>query len=257
MKLAIIIPAKNEEKTLPYLINSINEQTFRNFEIIVADADSTDKTKEIAKKYKCKIVKGGRLSEGRNRGADRAVEKGFDTLMWIDADAILPSKSFLEDALNEFKERKLDLAGTLQAPYDSKSEISLKNIIKTCKQSKDWRYNSLYNLSNWIFKKQQNKKTCFMQNCIFAKAELYKLEGGFDETIEFGEDSHYAQRIARIGKYNFGILEKPGRVLMSSRRLETKGFWRMTGLYAYFNIGRLLGHEFRIGKSDYYENTNF
>jgi hypothetical protein len=96
-----------------------------------------------------------------------------------------------------------------------------------------------------------------MQNCIFAKADLYKSEGGFDETIEFGEDSHYAQRIARIGKYKFGILEKPGKVLISPRRYETKGFWRMFGIYTYFNIGRLLGHEFGVGKSDYYENTNF
>jgi glycosyltransferase involved in cell wall biosynthesis len=258
MTLGIIIPTKNEAKALPYLVSSIKKQTYKNYEIIVSDhPDSKDGTKSVARSYGCDIVRGGCLSTGRNRGAEIAIKKGLDTLMWVDADAILPSESFLEKALEEFYERNLDLAGTLQIPYDSNAERSIENVIETCKKSKDWRYNALYDISNWVFKIQQNRKLCFMQNCMFARSELYKKEGGFDETIEFGEDSHYAQRIARIGKYNFGILETPGKVLMSSRRLETKGFWKMAMVYAYFNTGRVLGHEFRIGKSNYYQDTNF
>lgn len=102
MKLTIIIPAKNEEKTLPYLIDSIKKQTLKNVDIIVADANSKDKTKEIAINHGCKVVRGGPTDEGKNNGANEAIKNNADILVFIDADVILPSKCFLENALKEF-----------------------------------------------------------------------------------------------------------------------------------------------------------
>lgn len=64
MGLAIIIPAKNEEKTISYLLSSIKEQSIQDIKIIVSDANSKDKTKEIAKKYGCEIVEGGSREKG-------------------------------------------------------------------------------------------------------------------------------------------------------------------------------------------------
>jgi len=40
--ISIIIPTLNEEKFLPKLLNSIKEQNYKNYEIIIADANSTD-----------------------------------------------------------------------------------------------------------------------------------------------------------------------------------------------------------------------
>lgn len=59
MKLSIIIPTYNEEEYLPKLLEGIKSQDFEDYEIIVADANSTDKTREIAEVYGCKIVDGG------------------------------------------------------------------------------------------------------------------------------------------------------------------------------------------------------
>ena len=53
--ISIIIPAYNEGKYLPKLLKCIKDQTYKNYEVIVADADSKDKTKEIAKKFGCRI----------------------------------------------------------------------------------------------------------------------------------------------------------------------------------------------------------
>ena len=49
--LSIIIPAYNEERYLPKLLNCIKKQTYRDYEVIVADANSKDKTRQIAKKF--------------------------------------------------------------------------------------------------------------------------------------------------------------------------------------------------------------
>jgi len=66
--LSIIIPALNEEKYLPLLLKSLKSQNFNEYEIIVVDAGSSDKTVDIAKEYGCKVVKGGVPGAGRNRG---------------------------------------------------------------------------------------------------------------------------------------------------------------------------------------------
>ena len=49
MKISIIIPTYNEEEYLPKLLESIKSQDFTDYEIIVADAQSDDNTREIAK----------------------------------------------------------------------------------------------------------------------------------------------------------------------------------------------------------------
>jgi 4,4'-diaponeurosporenoate glycosyltransferase len=46
--LCIIIPARNEEATLPRLLKSIADQDFRPQQVIVVDDDSTDRTAELA-----------------------------------------------------------------------------------------------------------------------------------------------------------------------------------------------------------------
>ncbi|MCK5465922.1 glycosyltransferase family 2 protein, partial [Candidatus Parcubacteria bacterium] len=110
MILSIIIPTKNEEEYLPKLLESIKKQTFKDYEIIVADNKSTDKTRKIAIKYKCKIVRGGLPGKARNGGAK--VARG-DILLFLDADTELKSKDFLDKAIKEFGKRKLDLAASL------------------------------------------------------------------------------------------------------------------------------------------------
>ncbi len=103
--LSIIIPALNEEKYLPLLLKSIRRQQFFDYEIILADAGSEDKTIEIAKRYNCRIVPGGLPAKGRNEGAKKA--KG-DPLFFLDADTILPD-GCLKSALEEFEKRSLDI----------------------------------------------------------------------------------------------------------------------------------------------------
>lgn len=78
--LSIVIPTLNEEKHLSVLLESIKRQDVDNYEIIVADAGSRDNTKKIARKFGCKITKGGKPAAGRNAGAKKA--KGSTLCFW-------------------------------------------------------------------------------------------------------------------------------------------------------------------------------
>lgn len=99
MKISIIIPTYNEEKVLPQCIESLGFQTFTDFEIIVVDDGSTDRTLEVLselkiKNLKLKIEHAAHLGAGaaRNLGAGNA--KG-EILVFVDADMTF-DESFLE-----------------------------------------------------------------------------------------------------------------------------------------------------------------
>lgn len=99
MKISIIIPTYNEEKVLPQCIESLGFQTFTDFEIIVVDDGSTDRTLEVLselkiKNLKLKIEHAAHLGAGaaRNFGAGNA--KG-QILVFVDADMTF-DKNFLE-----------------------------------------------------------------------------------------------------------------------------------------------------------------
>ena len=230
VELSIVIPAKNEEKIIRKLLDSIKNQGLSNLEIIVADGNSKDNTRKIAKEYNCKIIKGGNPAKARNQGAKYS--KGR-YLVFIDADVILP-RYFLKRAIQEFKNENLDIAGTLQTPIPVKNKF------------KDLKYKFYYGLANKVLEIMQYTKNPCMQVCMFAKKEIHEKINGFDESIIFGEDSEYSKRASKIGK--FRILKKPGKVLLSPRRFQEENS-TLALKYVLLNISRFLGHEFKKEKS--------
>jgi len=204
--LSIIIPTLNEEKFLPFLLDSIQKQDFKiEHKIIIADAQSRDKTVEIAKSYGCKIVKGGLPAKGRNEGAK--VAQG-DLFLFLDADVILP-KNFFEKVFQEFKERNLDIATFILYPQSSK-------------KTKKLLFNIFYNWPILVFEKVLSHAS----QAILVKKDVFQKLGGFDEEIKFAEDHSFVRKAKKIG--NFGILRSV-RILSSLRRLEKEG-WVLTYL---------------------------
>ena len=53
--ISIILRSKNEEKWLPYCLDMIKRQTYQDYEIILVDNNSSDRTLKIAKDYKVTI----------------------------------------------------------------------------------------------------------------------------------------------------------------------------------------------------------
>lgn len=214
--LSIIIPTLNEEKYLPNLIKEIKKQkNFWDYEIIVADAGSQDKTIEIAKSFGCKVTKGGLPARGRNNGAK--VAKG-NIFLFLDADNIFLPSNFLERLLKEFKRRNLDIASFTIYINGSKLDRVL------C-----WFYNFWTNLT------QNFLPHAF--NSILVKKEIHEKIGGFDEEIKLAEDHSYARKASKFGKFGF-ITTEP--VLNSARRLEREGRVRtylkyfLAGIYLFF-----------------------
>lgn len=203
--LSIIIPTLNEEKYLPLLLESIKKQDFTDYEIIVADAGSKDKTLEIAKKYGCIVVPGGLPAKGRNEGA-KIAKSG--TLFFLDADTLLPN-SFFDKSLSELKNRNLDIAS-----FCIKSHPENKFI--------DFLLEIFYNKLIIVMEKILPHAAMG----ILAKKDLFVRLNGFDETIKLAEDHDFARRAGKIAK--FGIIRSV-KLYSSDRRAKTDGWFR-TGI---------------------------
>jgi glycosyltransferase involved in cell wall biosynthesis len=93
-KLSIIITTKNEEKNILNLLKSIKNQTFKSYEVIVVDNNSSDNTKIIAKQFGAKVFNlGPERSAQRNFGVSNALGK---YVLILDADMILEKEILSE-----------------------------------------------------------------------------------------------------------------------------------------------------------------
>lgn len=198
--LSIIIPTLNEEQYLPRLLASIAGQRGTDFEITVADAGSTDATVRIAEVAGARVVAGGLPGAGRNSGA--AVSIG-ETLLFLDADVVLPSRTFLGDCMKEFDARALAIAS---CEIDPLTDERLDRFMH-------WVYN-VYTVST---EKIVPHAGGFF---ILVRRAVHEAIGGFDETVRFAEDQEYVQRAVAVGPYGFLRCHK---IAVSVRRFERDG----------------------------------
>lgn len=218
MILSIIIPTYNEEEYLPVLLKSIKKQSFENYEIIVADANSTDRTREIAEEYGCIVVDGGLPAVGRNNGAK--VAKG-EYLLFLDSDLEL-TDDYLRDVLYEFRMEKLGIAITQMLPLSNKVGDKL-----------------FHDFANQFMVSVEKIKPhgagCYG---IIARKELHDECGGFDESLTFGEDTDYIERLAK--KEPFRVLRN-AKIGVSTRRLEEEGIETLIQQYGKSTVNDFLG----------------
>lgn len=117
VSLSILIPAKDEESRILPLLNSIAEQDFQNYEVIVLDDNSTDNTYELVREF-CKhdsrfsIVKGKSLPagwKGKNYACAQLAELAVNTyLVFLDADVRVNAGLF-NSSLALARKKKLSL----------------------------------------------------------------------------------------------------------------------------------------------------
>ena len=199
LSVSVIIPTFNEEKYLPRLLRSLERQSVQPKEVIVVDAFSVDRTREIAREFGCKVIDGGVPATARNKGADTASQP---ILLFLDADVVLP-KAFLVKTLKEMTDRELDIASCYIKPIS-------KYVIDS------W----LHALANYYLKLTNQFHPHIPGFCIFVKKDLHNKIKGFDTTLVLAEDHDYVQRARKFGKFNY---LQSYKIPVSVRRLTEEG----------------------------------
>ncbi|WP_214805573.1 MULTISPECIES: glycosyltransferase family 2 protein [unclassified Exiguobacterium] len=149
-KVSIITPVYNCEKYLTRTIESVQKQTYENWEMILIDDCSTDTSKEIIRKFEIFDERIKYIKNQQNSGAALSRNKGIevargDFIAFLDSDDVWdPYK--LEKQLNFMIKNKYDFSSTAYNKINENNEIILDKI--SVQNEMDYKNLLKYNCGN-------------------------------------------------------------------------------------------------------------
>ena len=226
-RLSIVAITLNEEENLPRLLEDLERQTMRDFEVIVVDSASTDGTVRAALAFEerlpelrvIEMSKRG-TSLGRNTGALAAQ---YERILFLDADTRL-EPDFLKNSLDELEARSIDVGGVYMESPGTAMSIRLAL--------------QLFNLG---FALMQKIYPVAVGACIFSRKSVHIRIGGFDESITLCEDCNYVLRAFHSKGTKFAMLKQ--RFYFDPRRLKQDGIVPTGLTYLRANVRRIFRGE--------------
>ena len=225
-RFSIIIPCHNEEGYVLRLLIALENQTFPigDFEIIVVDNNSSDKTAAVIWQFAEHTKLNLRMMHEYNLGVSKARNYGAqnskgESMVFLDADNLVPI-DFL-DYLDDFMKTTGCIAGTFRVLPDEN----------------DWKGSFVF----WILELIK----CYFPRPFgksFVRSDIFNYVNGFDENIVLGENVDLLIRIkklVRANSKNFSHVRRP--ILCSLRRFTKTGYIRILipWLIAYLGVKRL------------------
>lgn len=191
---SIIIPCYNVEKYISKTIESALNQTFDNFELILINDGSKDKTKEIIEFYekqdkRIKVI--NKVNEGVSKTRNLGIElaKG-EYLYFLDGDDCIES-NLLEEANLILKNKKIDM---FSFGYDIKNNQGLKIY---CNKKYDEKIFTSKSFLKYFLKREINQSIC----SLIVKRNI--LKGiRFNTELTTGEDLDFQMRLLLKNDFN-------------------------------------------------------
>ncbi|MFH1285793.1 MAG: glycosyltransferase [Candidatus Micrarchaeota archaeon] len=205
--ISIIIPALNEEKKIASCLIALKNQDYDSeFEVIIVDAFSKDKTIEIARVFTPNIYqqRAGGPGEARNFGAQKAK---YDIIAFIDADCIA-DPNWLHEIEGAMKNGTIGVGGVLR-PMEGRFIDKFM-----FKLNADWwvRISAFFGLYQ-----------LYGNNCAYKKDKFLEI-GGFSTKITFFEDTELSMRMKEKGKLK---INPRCVVYASARRFIQTGYFKV------------------------------
>jgi len=204
-KITIVVPCKNEENYIPYLLMHLRNQMIGSTRIIIADC-STDNTREVIQATKgrlnVEIIDGGPVSIAKNNGARLATTP---YILFIDADVRFFKDTVIRDAVDEMESKDLDLLGLNIKCYDHDKRAAIGFAV-------------FYGINRVL----KHFSPFAVGAFTLTRRDKFEEFGGFPEKMSTSEDyflsRKYNPRKFRIIKHYFG---------QDSRRFKKMGYFGM------------------------------
>jgi glycosyltransferase involved in cell wall biosynthesis len=217
MRFSVIIPAYNEAKFLPRLLESI-EVAASNYsgardqiEVIVADNDSTDGTAEVAKQHGARVVHVAkrRIAAARNGGARAA---SGEVLCFIDADSAIHPNTFNE--IERVMKAGRYVWGVTGAVPERKSFALLVT-------------HYMFMPMVWL--------TGLDIGLSFCRREDWEAVGGYDESRLYAEDVLFPFALRKLGRKRGQRLTRipKAKALACTRKFDQFGDWHYFRMLAH------------------------
>jgi glycosyltransferase involved in cell wall biosynthesis len=204
-RVSVIIPTYNRAHYMSRCINSVLNQTYQNFEIIVVDDASTDNTEEVVKSlgsdkiHYLKLPKNKKVAGARNEGIK--IAKGEFIIPLDSDDEFLPEK--LEKLVKRFDTAPENVGVVYSACWRIYDDINRKEYIPSPKiNRKDIEGDVSKALFIW---------NNFLTPPSMVRKSVFEKVGCFNEKIPSLEDWNFWIRVSK--HYHFAFVNEPLHIL--------------------------------------------
>jgi len=224
-KVSVIIPAYNEEKYIVRTLDALLQQDYENYEVIVVNNASTDRTVEVVSSfiYQNELTFKFRLLHEKNQGTQFARERGRKTstgkiIAQLDADCIPPA-NWISMGVRLMQAKNI---AAVAGPYDYfDSKFLIRTLTYISQLFILQPLNSLVQLLK--------KGGVIIGGNVFIHASILERSGGYNTALRFyGDDVDIALKVSRYGHILF---TKKIMVKSSSRRYKETGFFQVQSKY--------------------------
>jgi glycosyltransferase involved in cell wall biosynthesis len=220
--LTIVMPVRNEERFISETIRQLTVQDYPKdrFEIIIADGESSDKTREIVARLQVEyqniklITNPGRLpSSGRNLGFKHGLGEYF---LVVDGHCQIPDKLLLKSVVEAFQKSGADCLGRSQ-PFVVPEEDNWQRAIALARAS------SLgHSTNSYIHAAEEAFVSPVSMGCAYSRRVFDKI-GYVDESFDACEDVEFNYRVEKAG---FKTFFTPKIAVIYFPRETLGGFWK-------------------------------
>lgn len=186
MKISIITVCYNSETTIKETFESVLKQTYKNYQYIIIDGKSSDKTINIIEEYKPKFESKGiefKITSEKDKGLFDAMNKGIqqatgDIIGIINSDDIIQDKDAFKKIVERFNKDKCD------ATYSDLYIMDYETMSKP---------NRIF-----IAHKKSYKIGWYPPHpTLYVKSEIYKKYGNYDTQYKIAADYDFMVRIMK------------------------------------------------------------
>src|SRR5215468_2493129 len=182
---SVVMPVYNAEATLEECLTRLGQSTFEDFEVVVVDDGSTDRSAEILARFPVRVVPSpGRVgpAAARNLGAQVATGK---ILFFIDSDVMVRPDT-LAVLVEGFEQADVDGFCGVQA-----AEMRHRDLVS--------QYKNLW--MRWTYLRQTGDVPLFYTTAAAIRRDAFLRVGGFDVGYSTPnvEDTAFGQKLKRLG----------------------------------------------------------
>ena len=236
--ITIAMPVRNEERFIAGTLKELLGQDYPldRFEIIVADGESTDSTREVVKKFaethpQVILMQNPGIfpSSGRNVGFRNGRGEIF---LVIDGHCLVNNNKLLKNVAECFKKSGAECLGRPQ-PFVTPDEPTMQRAISLARTSR------LGHSSNsFIHAEKEGFVSPVSVGCAY-KREVFEKIGYVDESFDACEDVEFNYRVEKAG---FKAFFSPGIAVHYYPRTNLKGLWHQLIRYGVGRVNFMAKH---------------
>jgi glycosyltransferase involved in cell wall biosynthesis len=189
-KLSILMNVFDGENDIPHILDSLLRQTIQDFELVILDDGSTDRTVQVVQRY-ANEFKELKLIRAPHLGLRLARERGFrsvngDVCLILDTDEILPAEDTLQRFLEPFEDPKVAGVGGIKLPSTNDAWVSqgLKVVRQAVYQGRV---------------RPDGTAEFVVGGAMAVRVEAVNAVGGFTTNANVGEDKDISWRLREAG----------------------------------------------------------